>query len=156
MKGSAELLWGHTEEGAAGGTLVFRLDDDDTSCRSWRQLTVTIRPGQEEWWRWRQTRSALWWSKPAGRATTIASGGEKNPSQKKVLKNIYRSEQECDQQCQTVQERRCSTVNMQICSTRNEQQCSTGEPISSSSLCFISLFSGCWNIGDNLFGQLTF
>ena len=66
----------------------------------------------------------------------------KNPLQKKVLKNIYRSEQECDQQCQTVQERQCSTVNMQICSTRNEQQCSTGEPISSSSLCFISLFYG--------------
>ena len=114
-----------------------------------------IRPGQEEWWRWRQTRSALWWSKPAGRATTIASGGGKNPSQKKVLKNIYRSEQECDQQCQTVQERQCSTVNMQICSTRNEQQCSTGEPIPSILLRFISLFSGRWNIDDNIDGQLT-
>merc|ERR1719427_1987522 len=51
------------------------------------------------------------------------------------------SEQECSQQCRTVQEQscrtvsdrqcttvneqQCSTVNMQMCSTTNEQQCST-------------------------------
>merc|ERR1712142_152702 len=35
------------------------------------------------------------------------------------------NEQECGQQCSTVNEQQCSTVSEQQCSTVNEQQCST-------------------------------